>query len=310
MPTQNFTSPEAHIAAVQNANLRMALLGKPNLPWTITSLGLPSLRAQWGQIAGGTVTEGTVTPGGVLIFVPTQNLHVMRMDGRRFDAQTFKLQVPGDELCLSSTDWHGWFSMFIPNEVFAEWSGIGARVTTPTSRFIQLTPERAEAFRRVVSQLGSIVQQAPDAFQSSVAVNTTARKLTESLREAIWSQPSTVIRAGTLSIPRKQIVRLVMDSIDRQEGEYLTVTDLASAAGVSERTLRAAFQEYFGMGPVRYLRLRTLNLIRKSLQNADPSATTVTAVATQFGVWGLGRFARDYQLLFGELPSETLRSAR
>jgi transcriptional regulator GlxA family with amidase domain len=101
-----------------------------------------------------------------------------------------------------------------------------------------------------------------------------------------------------------------MDSIDRRVGEYLTVTDLASAAGVSERTLRAAFQEYLGIGPVRYLKLRSLNLIRKVLQNADPSVTTVTRVATQFGLWELGRLAQDYQLLFGERPSETLRNVR
>ena len=100
-----------------------------------------------------------------------------------------------------------------------------------------------------------------------------------------------------------------MDSIDRQDGEYLTVPDLASAAGVSERTLRAAFQDYFGMGPVRFLRLRTLNMVRSVLQKSDPAFTTVTAVATRFGVWELGRFARDYQLLFGERPSETLRHA-
>jgi len=101
-----------------------------------------------------------------------------------------------------------------------------------------------------------------------------------------------------------------MDSIDRRDEEYLTVSDLASAAGVSERTLRAAFQEYFGMGPARFLKLRTLNLVRDALRNSDPALTTVTAVATRFGDWELGRFAHDYQLLFGELPSETLRDAR
>jgi methylphosphotriester-DNA--protein-cysteine methyltransferase len=245
-----------------------------------------------------------------MLFVPTRNAPVMRMNGCRFDAQTFRLQVPGDELCLSSTDWHSWFSMFIPNEVFAEWIGTDATPIAPSSRFIRVPWERAEAFRRVVESLGSIVQRAPTAFESSTAIDTTARKLTEALREAIWRQPTTMTQPAKQSIPRRQIVRVVMDFIDRRDGEYLTVADLASAADVSERTLRAAFQEYYGVGPARFLKLRALNRIRKVLQNADPSVTSVTSVATRFGVWELGRLAHDYQLLFEELPSETLRHVR
>ncbi len=38
--------------------------------------------------------------------------------------------------------------------------------------------------------------------------------------------------------------------------------------------------------------------------------TTVTEMATRFGVWEFGRFARDYRLLFGEYPSETLHHLR
>jgi AraC-like DNA-binding protein len=272
MSTHTFTSPEAHVAAVQNSNLRIALVGKTRAPWTMTSLAMPNVRAQWGQVGGGTLIEGTVDPGGVMLFVPTRNAPVMRMNGCRFDAQTFRLQVPGDELCLSSMDWHGWFSMFIPDEVFAEWIGTDATPIAPSSHFIRVPWERAEAFRRVIESLGSIVHRAPAAFESSTAI--------------------------------------VMDFIDRRDGEYLTVADLASAADVSERTLRAAFQEYYGMGPARFLKLRALNRIRKALQNADPSVTSVTSVATRFGVWELGRLAHDYQLLFEELPSETLRHVR
>ena len=118
------------------------------------------------------------------------------------------------------------------------------------------------------------------------------------------------MKQGRQWIPRTQIIRAAMDFIDPRNGEYITVADLASAAGVSERTLRAAFQESFGMGPARYLKLRTLHLIRNTLRNSDPSLTTVTGVASGFGVWELGRMAHDYQFLFGELPSETLRRER
>jgi AraC family ethanolamine operon transcriptional activator len=274
------------------------------------NLVLHQLRAQWGQAGGANVVEGTVAPGGVMVGVATQNAQVMRMNGRRYNAQTVSVQFPGDELCLSSSDWHCWFSVFIPDVVLAEWRGRDATATTISSDLIQVPLERAQAFRRDMAQLGSIVQRAPGAFESSVAVDTTARKLTDAVREAIWGQPAPTTQPGRQSIPRRQVVRAVMDSVDKRDGEYLTVTDLASAAGVSERTLRVVFQDYFGMGPVRYLKLRTLNLIRKALQNADPAVTTVTGAATQFGVWELGRFARDYQLLFGERPSETLRHAR
>jgi hypothetical protein len=41
-----------------------------------------------------------------------------------------------------------------------------------------------------------------------------------------------------------------------------------------------------------------------------PAALTVSGVATQFGVWEYGHLANDYQLLFGELPSETFRDVR
>jgi AraC family ethanolamine operon transcriptional activator len=98
-----------------------------------------------------------------------------------------------------------------------------------------------------------------------------------------------------------------MDFVEQHDRDCLSVEQLATAAGVSERTLRDAFLKYFGVPPVQYLNRRSLHQIRKGLLAADPSAATVTEIATQFGVWHFSRMARDYRLLFGELPSETLR---
>jgi AraC family ethanolamine operon transcriptional activator len=307
MPTQTYPSLEAHAAAVQNHNLRATLLGKASAPWTMSRLTLPNSRVQWGQAGGANLVEGFVSPGGVSIFLPTQNAHLIRFNGRRFDTQTLRFQIPGDEICLSSTGWHGWFSMFIPYEVLAAWNRTDATAVASSSSFIRLPSDRAETFQRVVAQLGSIVQRAPGALESSAAAKTTAHKLAESVREALWDKPAATPQPGRRSVPRRHIIRAAMDCVDQHDCEHLTVSELATAAGVSERTLRAAFQEYFGVGPVGYLKRRTLNLVRKTLQNADPSVATVTQVATQFGVWELGRFAQDYRLLFGELPSATLR---
>ncbi len=63
------------------------------------------------------------------------------------------------------------------------------------------------------------------------------------------------------------------------------------------------------MGPIRFLSLRRMHLVHRALQQADPSTTTVTRLATDHGFWELGRFAVVYRALFGESPSESLRRA-
>jgi AraC-like DNA-binding protein len=87
----------------------------------------------------------------------------------------------------------------------------------------------------------------------------------------------------------------------------LYLTEICACIGVAERTLRGACEEHLGMGPIRYLTLRRMHLVRAALQHADPAKSTVTRIVTNHGFWELGRFSGAYRALFGELPSETLR---
>lgn len=90
--------------------------------------------------------------------------------------------------------------------------------------------------------------------------------------------------------------------------EVTTVADLARTAEVSDRTLRNVMTEQFGVSPKRYLMLRQLHAVRADLL-ASENGETVKSVATQNGVWELGRFAGRYRELFGEAPSVTLARA-
>jgi AraC-like DNA-binding protein len=89
----------------------------------------------------------------------------------------------------------------------------------------------------------------------------------------------------------------------------LYLTEICAAIGVAERTLRASCEEHLGMGPIRFLTLRRMHLARRALLCADPTKATVTRIVTDHGFWELGRFSVAYRALFGESPSETLRSA-
>lgn len=108
-------------------------------------------------------------------------------------------------------------------------------------------------------------------------------------------------------LPRRELVARITSFVRDHLGEPITVADLSRMAGVSERTLRAAFHDVMGVSPKRYALMQRLQAAHTALQNADPNSTTVTDVAMTFGFFELGRFAGRYRHAFGEVPSQTLR---
>jgi AraC-like DNA-binding protein len=91
------------------------------------------------------------------------------------------------------------------------------------------------------------------------------------------------------------------------EDRPLHLPEVCAAIGVSERTLRLHCLEHLGLSPHRYLLLRRMNQARRALAAADPTMTTVTAVAMRYGFWELGQFSVGYRHIFGEPPSVTLQ---
>lgn len=86
----------------------------------------------------------------------------------------------------------------------------------------------------------------------------------------------------------------------------LTPEILARVAGVSVRTLHAAFQDVLGESPMAYARRIRLGRVRAELLRSDPSTVRVTDVAMRWGFMHLSRFAEQYRDQFDELPSATL----
>jgi AraC-like DNA-binding protein len=89
--------------------------------------------------------------------------------------------------------------------------------------------------------------------------------------------------------------------------EPLHIPALCRALAVSERTLRKAFHETYGIPPCRQLRTLRLSQARRALLSADCRFATVTEIAMSFGFAELGRFSVEYRKVFGESPSQTLQ---
>jgi transcriptional regulator GlxA family with amidase domain len=108
-------------------------------------------------------------------------------------------------------------------------------------------------------------------------------------------------------VSRREIVARVNTFLRENLGEAVTVAQLSRIAGVSERTLRAAFHDVMGISPKQHIIRQRLQAARAALSAADPQSATVTDIAMAFGFFELGRFAGRYRHAFGEAPSQTLR---
>jgi AraC-like DNA-binding protein len=106
---------------------------------------------------------------------------------------------------------------------------------------------------------------------------------------------------------RDGVIARFEEFLEANPSRALYLTEICSAIGVAERSLRVACEEHLGMGPIRYLTLRRMHLVRRALLRADPSQTSVTRIAMDHGFWELGHFSVFYRKMFGEVPSESLR---
>ncbi len=103
----------------------------------------------------------------------------------------------------------------------------------------------------------------------------------------------------------EQRVRDLEGWIEAHLGDPITLGALCRVAGVGARCLQRAFERRRGVSPMRFVAERRLAATHRALLRAGPGAS-VTGIALANGFDHVGRFARLYREVIGELPSRTL----
>lgn len=232
----------------------------------------------------------------------------IRIDGHRLHDNSYILLKQEQPFTFTGYDVTRWAGITLPMDhpcldaeaLEATHSGDGPRTRTDLQHLDRL--------RMLIARIccGDPMVALVDPVAASAAEEEIALATVRALEVSTQERDRHV---GRPQFSRRRVIARALDLIEANEGQPLFVEDLCRAAQVSERTLRNIFQEYFGVGPMRLLKVRQLREIRAALLIAHPRHDTVTQVAARFGIWDFSLFARNYKALFGESPSATLRTA-
>ncbi|PMS22583.1 AraC family transcriptional regulator [Trinickia dabaoshanensis] len=117
----------------------------------------------------------------------------------------------------------------------------------------------------------------------------------------------TVQRSDDVSarLPAKyrRAYRYLMDNLDQKD---LSVREVASHVGVTERAMQAAFKNHLGLSPSELIRRQRMERIRGDLLDDGAPVTRLLDVANKWGVRHRSTLINGYRRVFQEAPSETM----
>lgn len=121
-----------------------------------------------------------------------------------------------------------------------------------------------------------------------------------------WTGQAGIDMADPVNRLAPRTVRVAEQYMTEHAIELPDIIEVARAAGASPRTLSAAFKEFRGYTPSRFLKEQRLQGVRRDLLTYG-RGDAVGDIALNWGFISMGEFARSYRNRFGERPSETFR---
>jgi AraC-like DNA-binding protein len=231
--------------------------------------------------------EEVVAPGSIVLFPPRKAVSALWADT---DTRC---------VCLDAAD---------VERVAVETTGMET-ITLRFTGFRPMSPGHARHWNDVVQHLMRAVLGSPAATAHPLV----AGQLTQALAAAVLDTfPSTALATRRRLPPdhaTPAVVRRATDVIEAGADRALTLSEIASAAGIGPRGLQAAFLRHLDTTPADYARRVRMERAHRDLRAADPAGSdTAPAIAARWGFADAARFATEYRQIYRHSPTDTLRS--
>lgn len=295
-------------AAINGISGRFVPTARSQTDWWLEVHHAGRVAVQQVQIGGAATFVGNGADNAITLGIPVATKQRTRIDGQSIEDNSFilsKANLPFTFATAQATRWAG-IHLPLDHASLAPELVDSLDAEAPRGTHAKTHLPYVTAARLLISRL--FADDASNEF-SEPAVARAMEEEIVAISSRVLEASSRVQHApvGRPRFPRDTIVAKALKVIEGNEGQPLLLRDLCRTTQVSERTLRNIFQEYFGVGPMRMLKVNQLCEIRSALIAAEPGENTVTSIVTHFGVWDFSSFARNYKALYGETASETLR---
>jgi AraC-like DNA-binding protein len=300
-----FTEPEDYAAAIRCSKTEITVTSCGQFAAKLIRIDLPRLSMQRFSDNLPRIAHSATTSDRAIISFCTDLGPSLLAGGTEMHPGVIVRHTRREEYHQRSSGSARFGTLSLPVDDLAAAGEAMAKVDmTPPPDALLVTPAPAAMakLQRLHAAAARLVENAPEIIDQPEAARGLEQALTEAMVNCLASRD---VRENTLAQAQHAVVMRRFRRVVEQNPEHpLYIPEICRRIGVSSRTLQACCHEHLGMGPKHYLLLRRMHLARQALRQAA-SDTTVTEIATRYGFWQLGRFAVEYQSLFGESPSAT-----
>lgn len=277
---------------------------------THTALLLDGLRIDHFESAGGQLSAvggdyyhlGFVAQGSYLVKRPKFEYH-NNVGGMG------SIDLPGRKFSFQSAARSQGFIVCLPPEVLLR-SGralLGDNFRLPEDLQIDLRSKAGEALRRNVSSIFFELTELEKIGLGRLAMVSFSELIANLSIASMY--PEHFLTENQKHEASSRTVARAEEMIRARCHEAVSIKEVASALGVTVRSLQLGFRKHLGCSPLQYLLARRLELVRQRLQNPE-TALNVQFTAMSCGFMNMSKFSSRYRAMFGELPSETLARGR
>lgn len=256
-----------------------------------------------------------VQPGSFWFGIPTTNGDIGFIGSQPIDERSLAVSAGGEEFELNTPDDYAILGMVISDDVLfqntdmlVDQDQFFRLLRKPTALVVE--PREKEILWLFVHQALWYGCRDPKRMRCGNLSKVLNHNLLMTLLTLLESAHPLPSQTPGRRIGYRRLVASAREYVLERTSELVTVLDLCRELYVSRRTLQNAFCEVLGVGPNAWLKMIRLNAVHRELISPFSLCNTVTDAAMRWGFWHLSQFATDYQWLFNEKPSATLRGKR